>query len=47
MLLKGLAPLTLVIAIAGPASADVKSVASNEFEVASAATIKRFCAVPR
>lgn len=39
MLLKGLAPLTLVIAIAGPASADVKSVASNGFEVASAATI--------
>jgi hypothetical protein len=39
VLLKGLAPLTLVIAIAGPASADVKSVASNGFEVASAATI--------
>ncbi len=39
MLIKGLAPLTFVIAIAGPAAAEVKSVTSNGFEAASAATI--------
>jgi len=39
MLIKGLAPLMLVIAGVGPALAEVKSVTSNGFEVASAATI--------
>jgi uncharacterized protein YndB with AHSA1/START domain len=39
MLVKGLAPLTLVIGLIGPALADVKSVTSNGFEGASAATI--------
>ncbi len=39
MLIKGLAPLAVIIAIVGPASADVKSVTSNGFEVASVATM--------
>ena len=39
MLAKGLAALITVLAISGPASAEVKSVAPNGFEVASAAMI--------
>ena len=36
---KSLAPLILVLAVAGPAAAEVKSVAPNGFEVASVVTI--------
>ena len=39
MLIRGLAALSLISAAAGPASAEVKSVTPNGFEVASAATI--------
>ena len=39
MLMRGLVLLTLVLAVAGPASAEVKSVTSNGFEVATAVTI--------
>ena len=39
MLIKGLVPLILVLAAAGPAAAEVKSVAPNGFEVASMTTI--------
>ena len=39
MLIKGLAPLTLVLAAADPAAAEVKSVTANGFEVATTATI--------
>ena len=36
---RGLAPLILALAVAGPAAAEVKSAASNGFEVASTVTI--------
>jgi uncharacterized protein YndB with AHSA1/START domain len=36
---KGLTPLILVLAVAGPASAEVKSVTANGFEVASVVAI--------
>jgi uncharacterized protein YndB with AHSA1/START domain len=36
---KGLTPLILVLAVAGPASAEVKSVTANGFEVATTGTI--------
>jgi uncharacterized protein YndB with AHSA1/START domain len=36
---RGLAPLILALAVAGPAAAEVKSAASNGFEVASMVTI--------
>ena len=39
MLTKGLVPLILVLPFAGPASAEVKSVTANGFEVATMATI--------
>lgn len=39
MSIKPLAPLFLVLAVAGPAAAEVKSVTPNGFEVASIATI--------
>jgi uncharacterized protein YndB with AHSA1/START domain len=39
MLIKGLVPLILVLAVSGPAAAEVKSVAPNGFEVVSMATI--------
>jgi uncharacterized protein YndB with AHSA1/START domain len=39
MLIRGFVPLALFLAGAGPASAEVKSVTPNGFEVASAATI--------
>jgi uncharacterized protein YndB with AHSA1/START domain len=38
-MLKGSAPLTLVLAVASPAAAEVKSVTANGFEVATMATI--------
>ena len=39
MLTKGLVPLILVLPFAGPASAEVKSVTANGFEVATTGTI--------
>jgi uncharacterized protein YndB with AHSA1/START domain len=39
MLIKGLVPLILVLAVSGPVAAEVKSVAPNGFEVVSMATI--------
>src|SRR5438046_2616523 len=39
MLIKGLAAVTLALAVAGPATAEVKSVRANGFEVATTATI--------
>ena len=39
MLIRSLAPLIVVLPFAGPASAEVKSVTPNGFEVATAATI--------
>jgi uncharacterized protein YndB with AHSA1/START domain len=39
MLIRSLAPLILVLPFAGPASAEVKSVSANGFEVATMATI--------
>jgi hypothetical protein len=39
MLMRGLAPLALASAVAGPAAAEVKSVTPNGFEVATAAEI--------
>src|SRR5947207_7133855 len=40
MLIRSLAPLIVVLPFAGPASAEVKSVTPNGFEVATAATIR-------
>ncbi len=39
MMVKGLTPLILVLVVAGPAAAEVKSVTPNGFEVTSTATI--------
>jgi hypothetical protein len=39
MLIRGFAALAVVFAVAGPALAEVKSVAPNGFEVATMATI--------
>jgi len=39
MLIKGLAAVTVALAVAGPASAEVKSVTANGFEVVTIATI--------
>jgi len=39
MPIKRLTPLILVLAVAGPASAEVKSVTANSFEVATTGTI--------
>ncbi len=39
MLIKGLVPLILVLAVSGPVAAEVKSVAPDGFEVVSMATI--------
>jgi uncharacterized protein YndB with AHSA1/START domain len=39
MLIKGLAAVSLALAVAGPAAAEVKSVTANGFEVATTATI--------
>jgi uncharacterized protein YndB with AHSA1/START domain len=39
MLIKGMAPVVLALAVAGPAAAEVKSATPNGFEVASIVTI--------
>jgi hypothetical protein len=39
MLVRGLVPLIAVLAVAGPAAAEVKSVTANGFEVATTGTI--------